>query len=293
MNRLSVKQYATLFKDTACNWNKDRAPRMGAALAYYITLSLAPTVVIVLAIAGLAAGAEAARGRLIGQIQGLVGQEGAKAIEAMIQGTRTPAKGMLATVLGLATLFFGGTSAVTELRDALNTIWQVPGDTKSSHARSLFNVLVQRLYSFALVLAAGVVLLASVAVHTWISFAAKYTRPLVPMPPPLIRAMEGSMSFVLIALLFAFLFKVLPAVRLQWGDVSAGAVLTSLLFTLGKFFLGVYLIHAGFAENYGAAGSLVGVFGWVFFFAQGGFLGAEFTPGLALGFGGLPPWSNP
>src|SRR4051794_11994771 len=139
MNRLSVKQYATLFKDSARNWHDDRAPRMGAALAYYITLSLAPTVVIVLAIAGLAAGAEAAQGRLIGQIQGLAGQEGAKAIQSMIEGAHTPSKGLIASMLGLATLFFGGTSAVTELRDALNTIWRVPDATQSSHARSLFN----------------------------------------------------------------------------------------------------------------------------------------------------------
>src|SRR3954449_9373315 len=130
MNRLSVKQYATLFKDTACNWHRDRAPRMGAALAYYITLSLAPTVAIVLAIAGLAAGAEAAQGRLIRQIQGLVGQEGAKAIQAMIEGAHTPSKGMIAGALGLATLFFGATSAVTELRDAMNTIWRVPEGTR-------------------------------------------------------------------------------------------------------------------------------------------------------------------
>src|SRR4051794_30771543 len=132
MNRLSVKQYATLFKDTACNWNKDRAPRMGAALAYYITLSLAPTVAIVLAIAGLAAGAEAAQGRLIGQIQGLVGQGRRQGDSGHDRGRAHSFGGMIASVLGLATLFFGGTSAVTELRDALNTIWQVPGDTKSS-----------------------------------------------------------------------------------------------------------------------------------------------------------------
>src|SRR5947208_15916768 len=111
MYRLSVKQYATLFKDTAYNWHNDRAPRMGAALAYYVTLSLAPTVAIVLAIAGLAAGAEAAQARLIGQIQGLVGQEGAKAIQAMIEGAHTPSGGMIASVLGLARLFFGRTRA--------------------------------------------------------------------------------------------------------------------------------------------------------------------------------------
>jgi membrane protein len=156
MNRVPVKRYAALFKDTARNWHNDRAPRMGAALAYYVTLSLAPTVVIVLAIAGVAAGAEAAEGRLLRQIQGFVGQEGAKAIQAMIEGAHTPSKGLIASALGLATLFFGGTSAVTELKDALNTIWRVPESTRCSHALNLLDIVLQRMYSFALVLGAGV-----------------------------------------------------------------------------------------------------------------------------------------
>ena len=137
---------------------------MGAALAYYITLSLAPTVVIVLAIAGLAFGAKAAQGRLVWQIQGLVGHEGAKVIQSLIDGTHAPYSGIVATLLGLATLFFGGTAAVTELRDALNTIWQVPDDVHASHARNLFNVVKERFQAFALVLLAGVVLLFSVII---------------------------------------------------------------------------------------------------------------------------------
>jgi membrane protein len=202
---------------------------------------------------------------------------------------------MIASALGFATLFFGGTSAVTELRDALNTIWRVPDGTQSSHARSLFDMLLQRIYCFALVLGAGVVLFASVALHTWILPAAKYTRALVPMAPALMQAIEGTTSFVMIALLFAFLFKTLPAVRLQWSDVFGGAVLTALLFTLGKFLLSVYLIQAGFADNYGAAGSLVVLLVWIYYSAQVVLLGAEFTRAYALGFGTLvvPPAVTP
>uniref|UniRef100_Q022Z6 Ribonuclease BN n=1 Tax=Solibacter usitatus (strain Ellin6076) TaxID=234267 RepID=Q022Z6_SOLUE len=273
--------------ETLRNWHRDRAPRMGAALAYYITLSLAPTLVIVLAIAGLAFGAKAAQGRLVWQIQGLVGHEGAKVIQALIDGTRAPYSGMLATLIGLATLFFGGTAAVTELRDALNTIWQIPDDVQASHARNLFNVIKERFQAFALVLVAGVVLLLSVILHAWISAAVKYFRLAGTAPPVLIHSFDWSVSFALLTLLFASIFKFLPAVDLKWQDVAAGAVVTSILFTAGKFFLGVYLTEAGFAENYGAAGSLVMLLVWVYYSAQVVFLGAEFTQVYAIRFGSL------
>src|SRR5947199_6959366 len=161
MNRIPLKELAPLIRVTFQNWHDDKGPRMGAALAYYIALSLAPTVVIVLAVAGLAFGAKAAQGRLVSQIQGLVGHEGAKVIQSLIDGRRAPYSGLVATLLGLATLFFGGTAAITELRDALNTIWQIPDDGHASHARNLFNVLKERFQGFALVLVAGVVLLLS------------------------------------------------------------------------------------------------------------------------------------
>jgi membrane protein len=260
---------------------------MGAALAYYITLSLAPTVVIVLAIAGLAFGAKAAQGRLVGQIQGLVGHEGAKVVQSLIDGTHAPYSGILATLIGLATMFFGGTAATAELRDALNTIWQVSDDVHASHARNLFRAISERFQAFALVLVAGVVLLLSVILHAWTSTAVVYFRLDGTAPPALMHSLNWLLSFALITLLFASIFKFLPAVRVQWRDVAAGSLITSILFTAGKFFLGVYFTEAGFAENYGAAGSLVMLLVWVYYSAQVVFLGAEFTRIYALRFGSL------
>ncbi len=292
---LPFKEVKPLIAETIRTWQKDRAPRMGAALAYYITLSLAPTVVIVLAVAGLAFGAKAAQGRLVWQIQGLVGHEGAKVIQSLIDGTHAPSGGIVATLLGLATLFFGGTAAVTELRDALNTIWQVPDDEHASHARNLFNAVKERLQAFALVLLAGVVLLISVTLHTWVSSAVAYLQLAGTVPPAWIHFFDRTVSFTITTLLFASMFKVIPAVRLEWRDVASGALLTSILFSAGKVFLGVYLTQAAFAADYGAAGSLVVLLVWVYYSAQIVFLGAEFTRAYATRFGSLmlPPGSRP
>jgi membrane protein len=247
----------------------------------------APTVVIVLAIAGLAFGAKAAQGRLVWQIRGLVGHEGTEVIQSLIDGTHAPYSGILATLIGLATLFFGGTAAVTELRDALNPIWQVADDLQASHARNLLKVIKERFQAFGLVLVAGLVLLLSVILHAWVSAAVTYFRLAGTAPPALIHSFDRVVSFALITLLFASIFKLLPAVRLQWRDVAAGALVTSILFIAGKLILGVYLTEAGFAENYGAAGSLVMLLVWVYYSAQVVFLGAEFTRVYALRFGSL------
>jgi membrane protein len=285
--RFPLQEVTPLIGETIRNWRRDRAPRMGAALAYYITLSLAPTVVIVLAVAGLAFGAKTAQGRLVWQTRGLVGQEGAEVIQSLIDGTHAPHSGILATLVGLATLFLGGTAAVTELRDALNTIWQVADDAHASHARNIFNLIKERFQAFALVLVAGLVLLLSVILHAWLSTAITYLGLAGTASPPLIHCFDWLASFALMTLLFASIFKLLPAVRLQWRDVAAGALITSILFTAGKLFLGVYLTEAGFAENYGAAGSLVMLLVWVYYSAQVVFLGAEFTRVYALRFGSL------
>jgi membrane protein len=287
MNRIPLKEIAPLIGVTVRNWQEDRAPRMGAALAYYMALSLAPTVVIILAVTGLAFGARAAQGRLVWQIQGLVGYEGAKVIQSMIEGAHRSSSGIVATLLGLATLFFGGTAVVSELRDALNTIWRVPEDTTSSRARSLFNLVKERLLSFALVLGAGLFLLTSLIVNTWISAVGKHLTSVATPPQALIGIVDWVVSFAVITALFAFIFKVLPTVRLEWSDVSAGAVITSLLFTAGKFLLGVYFGKAGFEDSYGAAGSLVVLLVWVYYSAQVVFLGAEFTRAYALRFGSI------
>ena len=283
---IPLTELAPLLRVTARNWQNDRAPRMGAALAYYMALSLAPTLVIILAVTGVAFGAKAAQGRLVWQIQGLVGYEGAKVIQSMIEGAHRSSNGIVATVLGLVTLFFGATAVVTELRDALNTIWRVPEDTASSRGRSLFNLVKQQLLSFALVLGVGLFLLTSLIVNTWISAAGKYLSLVAP-PRPIIQIADWVVSFGLITALFAFIFKVLPNVRLKWGDVIAGAVFTSLLFTSGQFLLAAYLGKAGFADSYGAAGSLVVLLVWVYYSAQVVFLGAEFTRAYALRLGSM------
>jgi len=252
-----------------------------------MALSLAPSVVIVVAVTGLAFGAEAAQSRVMGQIRGLVGSEGAEVIRSAIKGAHWSPHSIAATLLGLAALFFGATAVVVELRQALHTIWKIPQDNICSRTRSCLNLVKERLLSFLLVLCAGLFLLASLIVNTWISAVGKELRPLAVLPQGLIQTVDWWISFVLITALFAFVFKVLPGVQLEWGDVAAGAVLTSLLFTLGKYGLGVYLGKAGFGDNYGVAGSLIVFLMWAYYSAQVVFLGAEFTRAYTLRFGSI------
>ncbi len=281
MRLISLKEIAALFAITIHNWQEDRAPRLGAALAYYMALSLAPTLLILLAISGFAFGADAAEGRLVSQIQGLVGVEGAKVIHALLKGTHRPSSGITATVLALITLFFSATAVVSELKDALNTIWKVPDDASCSRVRSMLNLVIERLLSFALVLGAGLFLLASLIVNVWISAAGQFLNSVAAPPRDLLRTVDWVVSFAVITILFAFIFKVLPKVPMRWKEVTVGAVLTSLLFTAGKSLLAVYLGKASFTDTYGAASSLVIVLVWVYYSAQVFYLGAEFTRAYA------------
>jgi len=287
MNRIPLKEIAPLLGLTVRNWQNDRAPRLGAALAFYMALSLAPTLIVILAVTGIAFGPKAAQGRLVWQIQSLVGYEGAKVIQSMIEGAHRSSTGIVATSLGLGTLFFGATAMITELRDALNTIWKVPEDTACSRGRSFLNLVRDRFHSFGLVLGAGLFLLTSLVVNTWISAVATLVNSVATPPRAVIQTADWLVSFGLITALFTFIFKVLPNVQLKWGDVSLGAVLTSLLFTAGQFLLGVYLGKAGFTDSYGAAGSLIVLLVWVYYSAQVVFLGAEFTRAYALRFGSI------
>src|SRR5437764_15030327 len=173
MHQISLKDIAPLMGVTVRNWHADRAPRLGAALSYYVILSLAPAVVIILAVSGWAFGAKAAQGRLVWQIQNLVGSEGAKVIKTMIEGAHPQSTGLVATVLGLVTLFFGATAEVHELGDALNTIWKVPTDITCSRAQGLLNLVMARLISLAMVLGAGLFLVGSLVVTAWTSAVSK------------------------------------------------------------------------------------------------------------------------
>lgn len=293
MNLISRKQIVPLLEATVRNWHYDRAPRMGAALAYYMALSLAPTVVIILAVTGVAFGPKAAQGRLIWQMQGLVGSEGAKVVQSMLEAAHHPPTGWIATIFGVATLFFGATGVVVELSEAMNTIWRVPEDTTSSRVRGLFNILKERVLALALVIGAGLFLLTSLILNTWISAAGRQFGSVGTPPPGVVQTVDWAVSLVLTTALFAFIFKVIPAVRLQWSDVAIPAILTSLLFTAGKLLLGLYLAKGLVADSYGAAGSMVVLLVWIYYSAQVVFLGAEFSRTYALGFGSMIPAPAP
>jgi membrane protein len=285
MRSIPLREVMPLLRVTVRYWYSDRAPRMGAALAYYMALSLAPSVVIMLAIAGFAFNAQTAQGSLIWQIHQMVGPEGAKLIQIIVDGAHRSGHGRVATVLGLFTLFFGATAAVNELRDDLNSVWQVPDDPTWSHARSLYNVIKDRLLSLGIVLGAGLYLLASLILNLWLSPVGKYLNPAENPHRFLTHATQWLVSLAAITVLFALIFKLMPKVSLEWGDVTIGAIFTSVLFTAGKALLGLYLAGAGFTDTYGAAGSLVIMLVWVYCSAQVFLFGAEFTRAYTNRFG--------
>jgi membrane protein len=274
---LRVKELLGMFKETVSEWVNDKAPRLGASLAFYTLLSLAPLLVVIVAVAALVYGQEAARGQLVWQIQGLVGTDGAKAIQGLVQGAYKPGTGVIATLLGFLTLAFGASSVVVELRDALNTIWHVPLDRGGTGLSSIFRLAKERFYSFAMILGIGFLLLVSLVLNAWIAAMGKFFTSALPTPESLLHMATFLISFLVITFLFAAIYKMLPGVSLKWSDVAVGASVTSLLFTIGKQLIGLYLGKTSFGSTYGAAGSLVIVLVWVYYSAQLFFLGAEFT----------------
>lgn len=257
-------------------WYRHNAPRLGAALAFYTILSLAPLLIVVMAVASLISGKAAAESQIVWQIQNLVGREGAEVIRQMLEGARKPDTGILATTLGLLTLFLGATAVVAELRDALNTVWEIP--IQESHwPKSVLRIFKERIFSFVMVLGVGFLLLASVVVNVWLAAAGALFSGLLPLPESVLQALTSGASFVVNAVLFALIYKFMPDADLEWREVAAGAALTSLLFSLGKLLIGLYLVKAGLASTYGAAGSLVVLLVWIYYSAQVFLLGAEFT----------------
>ena len=274
-----------LFSDTWSEWYKHKAPRLGASLAFYTLLSLAPLLVVIVALAGIIYGEEAARGQIVGQLSDLVGRTGATAIEEIIRQARQPTVGFLATAAGLFTLFFGATAVVAELRDALNTIYEIPAPEVTG-IKSLFMFVRERLFSFAMVLGVGFLLLVSLAINAAIAAVGTWFTGW--LPALLIELANTLASWVIITVLFAAIYKVLTDVTLEWRDVILGAGVTSLLFNVGKFIIGLYLGSSTVASAYGAAGSLVILLIWVYYSAQIFFMGAEFTQVFANRYGSQP-----
>ena len=275
--RLRGIEIGTLLKQTAHAWLDHNVPQLGASLAFYTLLSLAPLLIVAVAVAALVFGQKAAQGQLIWEIQDLVGTEGARAIQGLIQSAYKPATGTAATVLGVLTLVFGASAVVVELRDALNIIWHVPAAAAFSSLRIFLRLIKERFYLFGLILGVGFLLLVSLALNAAIAALGSLFGSLLPASESVLHLSVFLISFLVITFLFAAIYKFLPDVQLKWSDVIVGACFTSLLFTIGKQLIGIYLGKASFGSTYGAAGSLVIVLVWVYYSAQLFFFGAEFT----------------
>jgi membrane protein len=272
-DQVSLKVIWKLLSATYMKWSEDHAQGLGAALAFYTVFSLAPLLLIVIAIAGLVFGQEAAEGQIIGQIQGLVGEESAKAIQGILENVRKPATGLIATALAIITLLFGATGVFAQLQEALNTIWGV----ENKEGLGILQILRTRFLSFMTVLGSGFLLLASLVLSAGLAAIGHKLEYLLPGPEPLIQVINFLVSFGVITVLFAMIYKMLPDVSIQWSDVWIGAGMTSLLFTIGKFLIGLYLGKSDVGVVYGAAGSLIIILLWVYYAAQIFLLGAEFT----------------
>ena len=263
----------SLVKETAGCWSDHEAPRMGAAVAYYAVLSMAPLVVLAIAIAGFIFGGDAARGQITYQVRSTIGEPGAQVIQSVLKNAHQPS-GITATILGLITLLIGASGVFIELRTSLNTIWEVPKDPK---AGSVFEIIRYYLFSFAMVLAIGFLLLISLLLSTFLELFEHWLTGLLPPLPVGTRALNALISFVVISVLFALIYKFVPNAKIKWTDVIHGAIATALLFTLGKALLAIYIGKMSVGNAYGAAGSLVAMLVWVYYSAQIFFFGAEFT----------------
>lgn len=284
---LRWRDIGTLFGTTATNWYAHNAPRLSASVAFYTLLSLAPLLVIVVAVASAVFGRKAAEGQLVWQIRDLIGQQGAETIQTLLQAAQLPGAGTVASILGALTLIYGATAVVSELRDALNTIWCVPRKQETG-LRSLLSILMDRTLAFATILGVGFLLLVSLALNAALAALGARYQYILPLTEFALHTLDFVITYVVIAVLFALIYKLLPDISVEWRDVIPGALLTSLLFGAGKTLIGIYLGKASIASTYGAAGSLVVVLIWVYYSAQIFFLGAEFTQAYAQTFGSRP-----
>jgi membrane protein len=260
-------------KQAAADWMEDDAPRLAASLSFYTALSVAPLLIIAIAVAGLAFGEEAARGEILGQLQGLVGHDSAKTVESMVESAAKPKSGIISTIISVVVLLFGATGVFAELQTSLNHIWEV----KPKPGRGIWQVVRQRFLSLGMVLGIGFLLLVALILSAALSAVGKWAEASLPGSVILWQVGMHVVAFALIATLFAMIFKVLPDAEVSWRDVWVGAVVTALLFTIGKFLIGLYLGRASVTSSYGAAGSIIVFLLWAYYSAQIVFMGAEIT----------------
>jgi membrane protein len=280
----SLKDAWALVKSAVSAWLDDDAPSMGAALSYYTVFSLAPLLLIVIGIAGLMFGTDAVRGEVFTQLSGLMGDEAARAVEGMLAGVSKPSQGIAGSLIGGAVLLVGATTVFGELQNALDRIWQVPARQKSG---GLWRLLRTRLLSFGMILGIAFLLMVSLVLGAVIAALGTWWGGAFGSWEVLAQIVNTLIGFVLTTSVFAMIYKLMPRVKVRWHDVLLGAVVTALLFTVGKFLIGLYIGKSAVASSFGAAGSLVVVFVWVYYSAQIFLMGAEFTWVYARTFGSM------
>jgi membrane protein len=281
MSHAWLEKSKILLKESFKGWVSDEAPKLSASLAFYTIFSLAPLLIISIAIASLVFEEEAARGQIVQQIGALVGKQGAASIQEIILRSSQEKTGILATIIGVATLLLGATAVFGELQDSLNYVWKA--ENKSSSGIRGF--LKTRLLSFGLVLVVGFLLLVSLIVTSVLTALTTYFSSRLPGSDFLWHLLNLGVSLIVITILFALIYRILPAVKIAWRDVFFGAAVTAFLFIVGKTLIGLYLGRSAATSSYGAAGSFVLVLLWVYYTAQVFFFGAEFTKVYSMRFG--------
>lgn len=276
--------FGLLLREAVNGWMEHRGQRLGASLAFYTTLALAPLSIIAIAVAGYFYGEEAARGGIVDQIEHLVGKDGAIAIEALIQKASEPKQSRMAPIISIGLLLFGATGVFAELKDSLDIVWEV----KRKPGLGLWLLLRTQLLAFAVVVGTGFLLLVSLMLTATLTAFAHWAARWLPVPIETAHFLDLLVSFLVITFLFALIFKLLPDVTVSWKDVWIGSVATAVLFMIGKFLIGVYIGRASIGSVYGAAGSLVVVLVWTYYSSQILFFGAELTRAYAKHFNPAP-----
>ncbi len=262
-------------------WIAQRATSKGAAVAFYTLFSLAPILLLAIGVAGLVFGKKAAHGQIIRQIQDIIGPQGAEAVQSLLAHGHNSGSGLIATAVAGAVLLIGATTIFAELKDSLDEIWGVHNE----HRSGLMSLLRTRLLAFGLVLLLALLLLLSLLISAAVGVLERYGSAVWSSSGAALGAFSSFISFIVIACLFAVIYKALPDAKPDWRDVWIGAVVTAVLFTAGKYAIGLYLGTSAITSGYGAAGSLIALLLWVYYSAQIFFLGAEFTHQYARWFG--------
>lgn len=269
-----MRSTVALLREAVDAWLDDNASSMGAALAYYTLFSMAPLLLIVISIAGLVFGEAAARGEIFAQLSDLIGSEGARTVQSALEALNQPRSGWLGTLLGVTVLLVGATTVLAELQSAMDRIWRVP--QRQTHS-GLWRLLRVRLLSLGMALGIGFLLMVSLLASAALAALEKWWTPWFGGVALLASALNFALSFGFVTAVFAMIYKWMPRARVAWRDVGIGAVLTALLFTLGKSLIGLYIGRSGVASAFGAAGSLVVLLLWIYYSAQIFLFGAELT----------------